>query len=174
MDEGRKSFHWSSFLLGVLFLLTALLSFRDVTGNLLAIVMVYAIFAIIKGVYEIFLRNQLKQLTGIKTYFPIIVGVIDLIVGIYLLFHLDIGISLLPYVFAIWFLLDSIFSLLTLDFARVVSNGFFWFSLIIDSLGIIVGIMLLFHPITSMLTVSFLVGFYFMMFGIVEIVYSFR
>lgn len=174
MTEEKRSFNWGSFILGILFILAALLSFKDVTGNLLAIVIVYAIFAIIKGCYEIFLRNKLKELTGVKMYFPIIMGVIDLIVGIYLLFHLNIGITILPYVFAIWFLLDSIFSLFTLDLARAVSNGFFWFSLIVDILGIIVGFMLLFNPISSVLTLSFLVGFYFMMFGILEIVYSFR
>lgn len=80
----------------------------------------------------------------------------------------------LPFVFAIWFIVDSIFGLFNLDLARQHSNGYFWFSLIIDILGIIVGFMLLFNPISSALTLSFLVGFYFMMWGITQIVYAFR
>ncbi|MEM5199565.1 DUF308 domain-containing protein, partial [Enterococcus faecium] len=44
----------------------------------------------------------------------------------------------------------------------------------VDVLGIILGVMLLFNPLSSALTLSFLVGFYFMMFGISNIVYAFR
>ncbi|HFQ4031618.1 TPA: DUF308 domain-containing protein, partial [Enterococcus faecium] len=39
---------------------------------------------------------------------------------------------------------------------------------------ILLGIFLLFNPISSALTLSFLVGFYFMLFGITHIVYAFR
>ena len=155
---------WGSLVLGILFVLTALISFQNPAGNLIAIVMVFAIFAIIKGIFEIFVRNRMKELLGI----------IDILIGVYLLFNLNIGVAVLPFVFAIWFLFDSIFGLFTLDFAKRVSTGYFWFTLIVDVLGIILGVMLLFNPLSSALTLSFLVGFYFMMFGISNIVYAFR
>ncbi|RAX28978.1 UNVERIFIED_CONTAM: hypothetical protein DQE83_29000, partial [Escherichia coli] len=41
-------------------------------------------------------------------------------------------------------------------------------------LGVVLGCILLFNPISSALTLSFLVGFYFMLFGIKHIVYAFR
>ena len=142
---------WGSLVLGILFVLTALISFQNPAGNLIAIVMVFAIFAIIKGIFEIFVRNRMKELLGYKAYAPIILGIIDILIGVYLLFNLNIGVAVLPFVFAIWFLFDSI-----------------------DVLGIILGVMLLFNPLSSALTLSFLVGFYFMMFGISNIVYAFR
>ncbi|TQA44229.1 hypothetical protein FKY76_08090 [Enterococcus faecalis] len=162
---------WGSLVLGILFVLTALISFQNPAGNLIAIVMVFAIFAIIKGIFEIFVRNRMKELLGYKAYAPIILGIIDILIGVYLLFNLNIGVAVLPFVFAIWFLFDSIFGLFTLDFAKRVSTGYFWFTLIVDVLGIILGVMLLFNPLSSALTLSFLVGFYFMMFGISNIVY---
>lgn len=165
---------WGSLVLGILFVLTALISFQNPAGNLIAIVMVFAIFAIIKGIFEIFVRNRMKELPGYKAYAPIILGIIDILIGVYLLFNLNIGVAVLPFVFAIWFLFDSIFGLFTLDFAKRVSTGYFWFTLIVDVLGIILGVMLLFNPLSSALTLSFLVGFYFMMFGISNIVYAFR
>lgn len=165
---------WGSLVLGILFVLTALISFQNPAGNLIAIVMVFAIFAIIKGIFEIFARNRMKELLGYKAYAPIILGIIDILIGVYLLFNLNIGVAVLPFVFAIWFLFDSIFGLFTLDFAKRVSTGYFWFTLIVDVLGIILGVMLLFNPLSSALTLSFLVGFYFMMFGISNIVYAFR
>jgi uncharacterized membrane protein HdeD (DUF308 family) len=175
MDENSKrGIDWSSLILGILFVLTALVSFQDPAGNLIAIVMVFAIFAIIKGVFEIFVRNRWKELTGYKAYAPLVLGVIDIIIGLYFLFNLGIGVAALPFIFAIWFILDSLFGLFALDLARSVSTGYFWFTAIINVLGIILGIALLFHPLTSALTLSFLVGFYFMLYGITHIVYAFR
>ncbi|MCB5954826.1 HdeD family acid-resistance protein [Enterococcus sp. CWB-B31] len=172
--EHRSGLDWGSLLLGILFVMTALLSFQDPAGNLLAIVIVFAIFAIFKGIFEIFVRNRLKELVGYKSYVPVILGIIDIIVGIYLLFNLGVGVSVLPYVFAIWFILDSFINLFTLDLARAFSAGYYWFSLIVDILGIALGFVLLFNPLSLALTLSFLVGFYFIIFGITYIVYGFR
>ncbi|WP_086314833.1 acid-resistance membrane protein [Enterococcus sp. 7F3_DIV0205] len=173
-ETSKKGIDWGSLILGILFVLTALLSFQDPAGNLIAIVMVFAIFAILKGIFEIFARNRMKELTGYKAYAPIILGVIDIIIGVYFLFNLNIGVAALPFIFAIWFILDSVFGLFALDLAKSVSTGYFWFTLVVDVLGIILGIMLLMNPLSSALTLSFLVGFYFMLFGITHIVYAFR
>lgn len=175
MNEGKKhGIDWGALVLGILFVLTSLISFQDPAGNLVAIVMFFAIFAIIKGIFEIFVRNRMKDLIGYKSYAPIIMGIIDLLIGVYFLFNLNIGVAVLPYIFAIWFIVDSIFGLFTLDLAKSVSSGYYWFALIVDILGIILGFILLVNPLSSALTLSFLVGFYFMMFGITNIIYAFR
>lgn len=170
----RKGFKWGSFLLGILFIISALFAFQDPAGDLAAIVIVFAIFAIMKGLFELFARNSVKVLTGTKSTMLVIVGIIDILVGIFFLFNTSAGMIALPYVFAIWFIIDSAAGLFTLDLARAVSGGYYWFSLIINVLGILVGLMLLFNPISSALTLSFLVGFYLMMFGITNIIYAFQ
>ncbi|MDH6363303.1 uncharacterized membrane protein HdeD (DUF308 family) [Enterococcus sp. PF1-24] len=176
MDARRKQrgMDWGSLVVGILFILTAILSFRDPEGNLIAITMVIATFAIVKGAIEIFVRRRFSQLTGYKAYAPILLAIIDILLGIYLFFNLNIGVALLPYVFAAWFLLDSILGLFTLDLARSISEGYFWLALIIDVMGIVLGVVLLFNPLSSALTLSFVVGFYFMIFGINEVIYAFR
>lgn len=170
----KHNMDWGSLLLGILLIIAALIAFKNPASNLLAIVVIFAILAIVKGVVEICIRNRMKNLTGIKVYVPIIIGILDIIVGVYLLFNLDVGLVTLPYIFAVWFILDSFFGLLVLDFAKAISTGYFWFSLILNILGIIIGFMLMVNPITSALTLSFLVGFYFMLVGILNIVYAFR
>lgn len=172
--ERRRSVDWPALILGILFILVSLLSFSDPVGDLISLVIFFAIFAIIKGVYELIARNALKNLTGYKAFFPIIIGVVDIIVGIYLLFNLNIGVAVLPFVFAIWFIIDSVFSLFTLDLAKTFSRGYFWFALIMNILGIILGFMLLSNPLVSALTLGFLVGVYLMIFGITQIIYAFR
>lgn len=174
MKKEKNGFSWGSMILGILFIIVSLMSFQNPAGNLIALVIVFAIFAIVKGIMEIGIRNRLKKMIGFKDYAPIIMGIIDIFIGIYLLFNLNVGLAVLPFIFAFWFLLDSIFGLFTLDEAKSISTGYFWFSLVINSLGIVLGSMLLLDPLSSAFTISFLVGFYFMMFGILNIVYAFR
>ncbi len=130
-------------------------------------------FAFIKGIFELFVRNRLKELTGYKGKMPLIIGIIDILVGVFFLFNIGAGVAALPFVFAVWFIADSVLALFTADLARGVSEGY-WFTIIVNILGILLGIFLLFNPISSALTLSFLVGFYFMLFGITHIVYAFR
>ncbi|RHH70189.1 MULTISPECIES: HdeD family acid-resistance protein [Vagococcus] len=174
MSNERNGFDWFSFLLGILFIFASLTSFQDPTGNLVAIVVVFGMFAIIKGIFELFLRKKVREFTGISSTMPIIIGVFDVIVGIFLLFNISAGVIALPFVFAIWFLLDSFVGLFSSGALKKSSTGYYWFSIVINILGVIVGFMLLVNPVSSALTLSFLVGFYFMMFGITEITYAFR
>lgn len=173
MNE-RKTMDWGSLLLGILFVLVSLLSFQDPVGNLVAIVFVFAIFAFLKGIFELFLRNRLKELTGYKGKLPLIIGIIDILIGIFFLFNIGAGVVALPFVFAIWFIADSVLALFTADLAKGISTRHYWFTVVINILGVLLGIILLFNPISSALTLSFLVGFYFMIFGINPIVYAFR
>ena len=164
MNE-RKTLDWGSLILGILFVLVSLISFQDPVGNLVAIVVVFAIFAFLKGIFE---------LTGYKGKMPLVIGIIDILVGIFFLFNIGAGVVALPFVFAIWFIADSILALFTADLAKGYSTGYYWFTVIINILGVVLGCILLFNPISSALTLSFLVGFYFMLFGINHIVYAFR
>ncbi|WP_301356794.1 HdeD family acid-resistance protein [Enterococcus spodopteracolus] len=163
---------WGSLVLGILFVLVSLISFRDPVGNLVAIVIVFAIFAILKGLFELFLRSRVKELTGYKGKMPMVIGIIDLLIGIFFIFNIGAGVVALPYVFAVWFIIDSVLALFTADLFRGISEGHYWFTVVINVLGILLGIMLLFNPLSSALTLSFLVGFYFMVVGINQIVYA--
>ncbi len=149
-----------------------MISFRDPVGNLVAIVIVFAIFAILKGLFELFLRSRVKELTGYKGKMPMVIGIIDLLIGIFFIFNIGAGVVALPYVFAVWFIIDSVLALFTADLFRGISEGHYWFTVVINVLGILLGIMLLFNPLSSALTLSFLVGFYFMVVGINQIVYA--
>ena len=75
-------------ILGILFVIVSLMSFQDPVGNLMAIVVVFAIFAFLKGIFELFVRNRMKELTGYKGKTPLVVGIIDILVGIFFLFNI--------------------------------------------------------------------------------------
>lgn len=163
--EETHKFSWGHLLIGILFILCSLLAFYSPAANLEAFAIVFAVLAILEGIWLLFST----QFSGLR----IVIGILDILVGIFMLFNINYTILALPYVFAIWFVADSIFRLATIGYTRIFGKGYFWFSLILNILGLIVGIMLLFQPLTAILTFSFLVGFYLMMFGIQNIMMAF-
>ncbi|MDU5511000.1 HdeD family acid-resistance protein [Enterococcus gilvus] len=171
--ERKTTFSWPYFLMGILFILVSLAAFRDPGSSLVAIVYVFAFSAILKGLFELFFRRKLHEFTSQKSTLMMVLGVVDILIGIFFLFNITAGLVALPFVFAIWFLFDSIVGLLTASIYKLGSTGYYWFHIVIDVIGVILGFMLLFNPLTSALTLAFLVGFYFMMAGISLIAYAF-
>jgi uncharacterized membrane protein HdeD (DUF308 family) len=169
----EKRFDWSSLILGIIFVVVSLMAFQNPGSSLKALVIYLAITAIINGLTSIFIRNRVKQFTGFKATALLTLGILEVILGIVLMFNLYVGVMALAYVFALWFVIDSIRNLVTLNEVRLVSTAYYWFSLILNIIGIFIGISLFFDPIVSMLTLSFLVGFYLMLTGIFYIVQAF-
>lgn len=168
-----RSFDWMSLLTGILFILVAILTFQSPETGLRGLVIYYATTAIISGIFSLFVRNRVRQLTDGRITTVLVFGILEILMGVILLFNLDFGILTLAYMFALWFIIDSVRNLFVLDEIRSISKPYFWFSLILNVLGIIVGLSLFFDPIISVLTLSFLIGFYLMMTGNLYIVHAF-
>ena len=161
-----RKFQISYFILGVLFILMALLAFRDPAGDLIALVIFFGMIALIKGFFELFYRKKMEEFTDSSKNWVIFMGIVDLLFGLILLFNIPLGLIALPFVFSFWFILDSIGALMIAKKFKKVSNGYYYFMLAISIIGILVGLLLLFNPLSAALTLAFLVGFYFMMIGI--------
>ncbi|MCF1626485.1 HdeD family acid-resistance protein [Tetragenococcus koreensis] len=170
--NGKKSINWGGLILGILFILISLLSFGNPGGSLSAVVILFAILAVINGIFSIIIRNQIKNMTGFRATAFLVLGIVELILGIVLMFNLSAGIIAITYIFAIWFIADSIRNLFVLDHVRTFGSRHYWLTLFLNLIGILVGFMLFFDPIVSALTISFLVGFYFMLIGIFYIINS--
>ncbi|MGD9559601.1 MAG: HdeD family acid-resistance protein [Oscillospiraceae bacterium] len=161
----KQGFGWGWLIIGILFIITAVLAFYDPAANLEAFAIVFAIMAIVHGIWLLALSGY----GGLRILF----GILDILAGVFMLFNIGLSLIALPFVFAIWFIIDSVFRLLNLGWTKALGTGYFWLSLILNVLGVIVGILLLFSPVTAALTLSFLVGFYLMMVGVECIVVAF-
>ncbi|KFN91721.1 hypothetical protein TMUPMC115_1243 [Tetragenococcus muriaticus PMC-11-5] len=107
MDK-QRSVNWSGLILGILFILISLLAFNNPQGNLSAIVFFFAVLAITNGIFSIVIRNQIKNMTGFRVTIFLILGIIELLLGIVLLFNLSAGIIAVTYVFAFWFIAGAL------------------------------------------------------------------
>lgn len=154
----KKGFGWGYLILGILFVIVAVLSFATPLANLGAIAYAFAFIAILNGIWLIINRSQHTL--------RLVAGIIDIVIGLFIIFNISVAVIALPYVFAVWFIIDSLFRLFTVGVTRALGTGYFILSVILNILGIFVGIMLLFSPVLSASVLSLLVGFYLLMVGI--------
>ncbi|MGY3767015.1 HdeD family acid-resistance protein [Vagococcus vulneris] len=171
--EKNKKFRIGYLVLGIFFIFTSILSFQRPDEDLMALALLFGIIALLKGCFELFAKKKMQQLLGINNSMIYVIGIIDIIIGLIFLFNLPAGMMSLPFIFAIWFICDSVNCLFELNYSKQVSQGYYWLSLIVSILGIVIGTLLFFNPIASALTIAFMVGFYLMVAGITYIMAAF-
>lgn len=159
-SEKSNGFGWKNLLMGIFFIITSLIAFSDPSSDLVAIVYIFSILAILKGIFGLIDID--------KSAFKFGVSVLDVIIGIFLFFNISVGIITLPYIFAVWFIVDSLGEIEASLFENM-GSVFMFFSVIVGIIGVIIGISLFFNPIFSALTFAYLIGVYFMMCGIIYI-----
>ena len=173
METQNSKFNWLSMILGILLIVGAIVSLQNPAGNLASITIFIGLLVVIKGLFILLFNFKMKKKWGKNSGSFIFIGVFDFILGFILLTNISYGIVALPFLFAIWFIVDSITALFSLNIAKEVSTSYYWFSLVINIIGILLGIMLFFDPITSALTLSAIVGFYLMMIGMSLVIHAF-
>lgn len=173
MRSKESTFSWGLFFLGVIYITLALIAFSNPGTSILFVVFLFAFGAIMKGIFEILFRKKLSRFRTLNQTGLIVLGIIEIVIGILLLTNYWIGFIAVPFVFAIWFIVDSVGTLFMATAFRNTDNSLFWFSIIFGIISLIIGILLLTNPITGFLTVAFLIGAFFMMAGIVSLVEAF-
>ena len=101
-------------------------------------------------------------------------GIFDLVVGIFFLANNQLGALTISYLVAIWFIVDSVIGIVFAWHLRFFETGwYFFFNLLLNILGLVLGVMLLFQPEVAGLSTIWLIAVYMMVFGINEIVLAF-
>lgn len=169
----EKRFDWLSLILGIIFVILGCWSLKnpDTTLSLLSILV--GVGAILKGIYELSLRSTINNLLGIHSAWLLIMAILDIVLGIVFISHIAAGVMTISIIFAFWFIIDSIGQLSVAGFYRQFRKGYYWFLVILNILGIIIGISLLFNPMVSAMTIVWLISFFLILLGIIAIVAAF-
>lgn len=172
-ENNNQSFGWGNFILGILFILLALFAFRDPFASLMALAFAFAIGILARGIHQLVFRHQVKESFGVKPTYLLIFGIINILLGLYLIFKPGLSASILPFIFSFWVFLSAIFGFMSLPAIKQVSTPLFWLTLILNIIALIVAIFLIFNPLSALVSLTFLVAFYFLLSGIQHIIYAF-
>jgi uncharacterized membrane protein HdeD (DUF308 family) len=163
-------FDWPLFLSGIIFLIAGLFLVAQPSASLVSIVLIFGIMAIVQGISWLGNFFHYRDYVNGISFFVIIAGVLDILIGIIFITKIYVGAIVIAYVFATWFLIDSIIGIVVASHLRNFGKGYFWVSLILDILGVVVAIMMLFNPLSSLLTMTMLLSIYFIIFGVNNVI----
>lgn len=160
MNKIVKNFRFGAgyLIVGILFIIAAFFSFFNPIGNMVALAVVMGAMALVSGVGLVTHSNGDTP--------RLVVGILEILIGVFLLAVLPVTASVIPYLFAAWFIVHAIADAMTLSICRAFGAGYFVFVLILSLLCVGAGVYLLLHPGVSMLVLSYLMGFYFVLIGI--------
>lgn len=168
----QKGFDWGEFVSGVLFILLAIYFFRRPGVALGSLVVLAAILAVVRGIVSLSSYSKFREIMPVS-WTMIVSGIIDIAIGLIFLFDTALGSMAIAYLFAIWFLIDSIVGLITGAHLRNFGNGWFILSIILDILGLAVGILMILQPMFAMVTIAFLISWFFLIIGINNVIVAF-
>lgn len=173
----RSGFGWSELAEGFLLVLLGIFSFVKPDSMLTGVVVIYGLIAIIMGIEDIVVYVRLARFTGFGPMLSLISGILSVMCGIMLLANPNVGKWALTILLPVWFIAHCISGLTRVNFIRLVGNSFYYyFSLILNILGLVLGFIMLFSPAMSFLTIrviSYMVAVYLILFGIESIIAAF-
>ena len=167
-DRIRSHFRWPSLILGIIFVGLGIWSLTRPGSAIKGIVWVIALAMLLSGILSLMSYFDVRSLLGRNNWSALVTGILDIVLAILVFMNLNGSFLFLGYIFAFWFLFDSITAI---EFGSFVPHS--GFNMVLAILGILAGIIMLFNPILGALTVVYLLAFYLFLFGILLIARAF-
>lgn len=170
----KMGFGWIELILGVLLVLAGVYALANPQAALGSMVVLYGLAAIVTGIADIVIYVKLERRTGFGPVLSLVAGILSILAGIFILLNPGAGQWAFGAFFPLWFIAHCISRLANLGVTRVVAgNAYYYFALIVNILGLILGVLLLFNPWVSMLTLGYIIGLYLVLLGVGSIVMAF-
>ncbi len=167
----RSGYGWLELILGIALIILGILILRGPGLALTGVVIICGIVAIVMGVADILLYVRVERYTGFGPMVSLISGILSVMAGIMLLVYPSAGKWALSLLLPIWFIAHCISRLAHLHVIRsTAGSGMYYFTLIINILGLILGILMLLQPVLTVMTAGYLASFYLILLGIDSIV----
>ena len=167
----RSGFGWLELAIGILLLALGTLAFVRPDLALTGLVFAYGVAAIVMGVADILLYVQVERYTGFGPVLSLISGILSVMSGIMLVAYPRTGVLVLTVLFPIWFIAHCVSRFTHLHHIRFVAGeGMYYFTLILNIIGLVLGFLMLFSPLLTLTTIRFLAGAYLILLGIDAIV----
>ena len=171
--KNKTAIGWGELILGVLLIILGIYTFINPSAAMTGVTLVYGILALITGIVDIIFYVKLEQRTGFAPALSLVCGILSIIAGILIMFNLAVGEWVLIILFPIWFIAHCIARLAHLPYIRMTSGtGYYYFTIVINILGLILGVFMIFDPFISFISASYVIGIYLLCLGIDSIVFS--
>lgn len=170
----RSKFGWMELIIGILLIVLGIFTFLQPGGVLSGAVFVYGLLAIITGVADIVFYVKMERHTGFGPAVALVSGILSVIAGLLIMVYPGAAAWALVILFPLWFIMHCISRLTHLGIVRYVAgNGNYYFSMVVNILGLVLGFLMLLQPVLAVVSMSFIIGAYLILLGVDSIVLAF-
>ena len=167
----RSGYGWFELIIGILLVILGVFTFIRPENTLTAIVIVYGLIAVITGISDIIFYVKAEKYTGFGPTISLISGIFSTMAGFMLMVYPGSGKWIMILILPIWFIAHCISRLSHLNIIRIkAGRRYYYFTLIVNIIGIILGFIMIIYPEISLFSVGFIIGTYFILLGIDSIV----
>ena len=165
--RGRSRFGWSQFIMGVCLVLLGVFTFLRPRSIFDGIAVVYGAAAVVTGICDIVIYIKEERFTGFGPVVSLVAGILSVMTGIALLAYPGIAEGVVALLFPLWFIAHCISRLAHSAIIRFVAGSFYYyFSLVVNIVGLVLGFLMLLQPILTFLTLGYLIALCLVAFGI--------
>lgn len=167
----RTWFGWLELAIGILLIVLGILAFVKPDLALTSLVFAYGAAAVIMGIADIIMYIHVERFTGFGPMLSLISGILSVMSGIMLLVYPRTGVLVLTVLFPIWFIAHCISRLAHLGHIRFVAgDGIYYFTLIVNIIGLILGFLMIFNPFFTLTTIRCFASAYLILLGVDSVV----
>ena len=166
MAQDNGKLKWSSLIMGTLLLIVAVIIFSYPVKNFYTLTWLIGLFILINGVIQLLFRRVARALAGSGSGLIVVIGIIDIIFGLLVIFNVGASSTFFIFMFAAWFIVSSIIGLMTISKQSRLKG----LSIIVNVLGLLLGIILLFNPMMGMILVSTMIAITFAILGVTYVI----
>ena len=167
MSRRGNGYGWAELIIGILLIIASVLTLMHPNRTLTVLVIIYGIIAIVTGISDILTYVRTERFTGFGPTVSLVTGVFGIMAGVMILAHPSVSMWVLLILIPIWVITHSISRLSHLNMIRqIAGNGYYYFTLIVNIIGLVLGILMIFRPMMSLFTAGGLIGVYLLLSGI--------
>lgn len=163
----RSAYGWLELVLGFLFIILGAWIFIEPVSALTGMVFVYGIVAVAVGIADVVLYVKVEKYTGFEPVLALVAGILSDMSGLMLIAYPQAGTMVLTILFPIWFIAHCASRLANLRSIKpVCGRGFVYCVLLINIVGLIMGVFMIVCPASSLAILRYFAGAYLILLGV--------
>jgi uncharacterized membrane protein HdeD (DUF308 family) len=157
----------ASLLIGGISLILGLIVAFHPTGSLVAIAVLLGVLMIVSGIFQ--LVRAIGAEEGSKVW-PAIAGIVFILGGIVLIRHLNLSLALIGLFIGFTWVIQGVAALLAGFSGHRYAGRVRWWPVVFGAVSLIAGIVVVSAPVASVTTLAILIGIWFAVMGVFQIV----
>ena len=164
---------WMSLLLGLLYIAVALCLLFAPVSSYVALSVIFSISILVSGILEIFFAAGNKKTISSWGWY-LAGGIIDLLIGIYLVFYPLVSMELIPFIVAFWLMFRGFSATgYSMDLKRYGTRNWGWY-MVFGILAILCSIGVIWQPALGAFTLVYMIAYALLIIGIFRVMLSFE